>query len=406
VPAIPSVLPSTDVTVLARTGRIDSIDIFRGLTIAVMIFVNDLAGVRGLPWWTYHMPGDVNGMTYVDVVFPAFLFILGMSIPLALERRLARGESRLKVSRHVALRSVGLLTLGIFLANSSKLSPALSGIGTVAWHLVGFAGVFLFWNVYPRSESRRRLYRGLRSLGLLLVIAALALFRRQTNSGPAWLDFSYWEILGLIGWAYLAIAFLYLLLRRVRWGCAAALAGLCLLNVLSIVRPAMLAGQWRRFWPFEAGLCSIAMAGVVGSIHVFGTNGDGTRRTRLFWAVGYGTLLLAVGWALSPLGISKIHDTPAWCLLCSGISMLLFSAVYWLADVRGRTGWAAFVKPAGSNTLLTYLLPDVWYAIPVLAAAFAPWYAGGAGVIRALGFTGLMLAVSALLTRLGVRLQL
>ena len=59
----------------AQSRRVASIDIFRGLTILVMIFVNDLAGVKGLPWWTYHLPGNVNGMTYVDMVFPFFLFI-------------------------------------------------------------------------------------------------------------------------------------------------------------------------------------------------------------------------------------------------------------------------------------------------------------------------------------------
>lgn len=73
--------------------RVLSIDIFRGLTMLVMIFVNDLAGVQGLPWWNYHIPSGVNGMTYVDVVFPAFLFIVGMAIPLAVERRLEKDPS-------------------------------------------------------------------------------------------------------------------------------------------------------------------------------------------------------------------------------------------------------------------------------------------------------------------------
>ena len=53
--------------------RIISIDIFRGLTMAVMIFVNDLSSVRGLPWWTYHAPARVDVMTYVDMVFPFFV---------------------------------------------------------------------------------------------------------------------------------------------------------------------------------------------------------------------------------------------------------------------------------------------------------------------------------------------
>ena len=70
--------------------RLASIDIFRGLTMVVMIFVNDLADVRGLPWWNYHMKADIDAMTYVDMVFPFFLFIVGLSIPLAIRQRLKK----------------------------------------------------------------------------------------------------------------------------------------------------------------------------------------------------------------------------------------------------------------------------------------------------------------------------
>ena len=69
----------------ARLGaRLASIDIFRGLTMTVMIFVNELSGVKGLPWWNYHMKANVDAMTYVDMVFPFFLFIVGLSMPLAI----------------------------------------------------------------------------------------------------------------------------------------------------------------------------------------------------------------------------------------------------------------------------------------------------------------------------------
>ena len=63
--------------------RILSIDAFRGITIFVMIFVNELAGIRDIPQWMKHMPADADAMSFVDVVFPAFLFIVGMSIPFA-----------------------------------------------------------------------------------------------------------------------------------------------------------------------------------------------------------------------------------------------------------------------------------------------------------------------------------
>ena len=66
--------------------RILSIDAFRGITILVMIFVNELAGVRDIPQWMKHMPRDADAMSFVDVVFPGFLFIVGMSIPFAINQ--------------------------------------------------------------------------------------------------------------------------------------------------------------------------------------------------------------------------------------------------------------------------------------------------------------------------------
>ena len=70
--------PAIDIAGEPVSTRVVSIDIFRGLTMAMMIFVNDLSDVHGLSKWTYHMPANVDAMTYVDMVFPAFLFLVGM----------------------------------------------------------------------------------------------------------------------------------------------------------------------------------------------------------------------------------------------------------------------------------------------------------------------------------------
>ena len=85
---------------------------------------------------------------------------------------------------------------------------------------------------------------------------------------------------------------------------------------------------------------------------------------------------------------------------------MIFLIVYWLADIKHWTKWAAFVQPAGSNTLLTYLLPWVCYVTPVLHRVSASGSQGSVGVLRALLFTGFILALAAMLTRLNVRLRL
>src|ERR1700754_2787025 len=119
-----------------HSPRVTSIDVFRGLTMIVMIFVNDLAEVKGLPWWTYHAPGKVDAMTYVDMVYPAFLFILGMAIPLAVEQRLRKDPSQPRLWLHVALRSLSLLVLGLILANAGGGDPALIHMRPSVWALL------------------------------------------------------------------------------------------------------------------------------------------------------------------------------------------------------------------------------------------------------------------------------
>ncbi|HEX8984513.1 MAG TPA: DUF5009 domain-containing protein, partial [Bryobacteraceae bacterium] len=372
-------------------ARIASVDIFRGLVILVMIFVNDVSGVRGLPWWTYHMPEGVNGMTYVDMVFPFFLFILGMAIPLATERRLAKGDTPSKLSLHIVLRSLGLVVLGITLANAGRVSAELTGIPQHTWGLLALAGVFLGWNVYPRT-GRTALYRIMKYAGFALLAAMLLLFRRRTGQGEvAWLDFGYWEILGLLGCTYFAVALLYLAFRskpRLFPALLAALVGLNVCSTLGWMHPLQAV-------PIDASLCSVSMAGVVASLLFFDRALPLPRKALIGSA--YGAILLAAGWLTSPLGISKNHGTPAWCLYSAGAAVLLFLALYWVADVKGWTRWAAFVHPAGANTLTTYLLPDVWYFVPFLGALKQPWSEGLPGVVRSLVFTGVILALAAVL---------
>ncbi len=126
-------------------------------------------------------------------------------------------------------------------------------------------------------------------------------------------------------------------------------------------------------------------------------------------ALGFAVVTLAAAWMLAPLGISKIRATPTWCLASVGASVLCFMLLYWICDVMGITRWAFFAKPAGENTLLTYLLPDIYaYLTAFVGFTYLDRYfqAGASGVLGAVVFTFAILAVSAALTRMQIRLQL
>src|SRR3954469_13140969 len=88
--------------------RLLSLDVARGITIAFMIMVNNNGG-RGS--WHFMNHAAWNGLTATDLVFPTFVFVMGISTVFAIEARLARGATRGQLVRHTAERAVILCVL-------------------------------------------------------------------------------------------------------------------------------------------------------------------------------------------------------------------------------------------------------------------------------------------------------
>jgi heparan-alpha-glucosaminide N-acetyltransferase len=402
----------------ADTRRIESIDIFRGLNVLVMIFVDNLGMVAGLPWWTYHMPREANGMTYVDMVFPAFLFLMGMSIPLSIRSRIAKGQTMSQVWAHVLARSIGLVALGLFVANAPLVDSRSTGIGSNLWVVLGFVSIGLGLLRFPEGKTRRTISVILKYAGLALFVLLMVIFRRVTANGRvAWLDFSDWEILGLLGWAYLSVSAIYLLTEKLAFRkkvfvFVLALAGFVTINALSTAgRLSWLNSLPPYEKPFEAGLSSLTMAGLLASLLIFSDKIENNKialsvRQKIRWSLISAAILFCVGWLLKPLGISKIRDTPTWCLYCMAANGLIAMLLYWIADVKHQSRWAGFSKVAGSNPLLAYFLPYIAYLIPKLSWLTADGTAGWTGVGKSLLFTGVILGIVTGLDRSKIRLRI
>jgi predicted acyltransferase len=392
--------------------RVVSIDISRGLTMALMIFVNALADVRGLPWWTYHAPTMADEMTYVDMVFPFFLFIVGMSLPLSVTQRLKRSASQRALWAHVGQRFLSLLVLGLILANAEKATPALTGMSGSVWGLCALVCAALYLNVYMPSKRWPHYSTVLRTLGLAGVVVLLALFRRTTPQGQvAWIDFRYPEILGLIAFAYLSVCILYIPTRRWRWAPLVWFALLVALCCFSTAKMLALPVHLPLYvWPFGNGSSALlVMAGVIASSIFLGEGARSNLRRTMLLAAGFALVMFAAGRLLTPLGISKNRATPTWALYCVGAGILVFALLYLACDVKQWTKWAFFVRPAGSNTLLTYLLSDLWrYSIASMGivAYEAHFSTGWQGVVKTCLFTVLILSISGAMTKAKVRLQL
>src|SRR5580658_6671692 len=171
-----------------RPARIVSIDAARGLVMFTMIFVNDLAGVshKIVPAWMRHFKGR-SGMTFVDMVFPAFLFIVGMSIPSALGGRLRAGEPVWKMLLHVVTRTLALLLIGILMVNDESPGRDMSGLSPDVWAVLMFlCAIFAFSSISPPDrtepspESKRRwqsISRVLRGAGLAGLLTLAFMFR-------------------------------------------------------------------------------------------------------------------------------------------------------------------------------------------------------------------------------------
>ena len=129
--------------------RVLAIDAFRGLTILAMIFVNTLEDVEGMPSWLYHTPENSDGMTFPDLVFPAFLFIVGMSIPFATAQRLAAGDTVWLLMRHVLMRTLGLLVLGVFMVNAEEgYNEQAMPLSIGLWSLLFYTSALMVWGIY------------------------------------------------------------------------------------------------------------------------------------------------------------------------------------------------------------------------------------------------------------------
>jgi heparan-alpha-glucosaminide N-acetyltransferase len=403
----PAVLPRLNTL---QAGRVLAVDAFRGLTFLVMVWVNELHGVTGISSWWKHMPADADAMSFVDVVFPAFLFIVGMSIPFAVHARIAKGDGWLALQGHIAWRALALIVMGVFMVNAETGSahPASMALPIEAWSLLFYAAVGLVWGVYRApSPATDRLLRG---AGVTLMVLLAWLYRGgpDGNQGlaPQW-----WGILGLIGWAYLIGCMLYQLARgriSVLWlmlaGCVAYYAGHGALGEDAGGLLATLLSQ-----DGHAAHTSIVLAGVICTL-LYHERSDGqTLDQRHARTLAMAAALLVAGFALRPwFPISKIYATPSWCLLSAAVCVLVYALLQALIVQIGATGWVAWVEPAANNPLVTYLLPFVIAAVMGWAGWSWPmaFKQGGFGIVFCALYAAFVLWAVAWLTRWNVKLKL
>ncbi len=404
---------------LAAAGRLLSLDVLRGLDVVLMLFVNEMAGVRDTPAFLRHVRQGVDGMTVTDVVFPAFLFIAGMAIPLALGPRLARGERPLAIWRHVATRSLGLVVMGVFMVNGEEGS--LPGFPVNAWNVLVSCGLLMAWYAPARTAGTRR-QRAVMLGGVALLVIAAVTYRSAEAGGLVQLRPHWWGILGLIGWAYLAGASLFLLLGERPWA---------LIGASAVLYAAFFADRYSGVLSPLGFRDVIDVGSVFGSLGALVTSGaaftlivrsgpGASPWRRVRHGVSFSAGLLTAGMVLhafKDLGpafwISKPAATPAWCLLSAGFTAAAWTVLFVLVDVRRWTRWPRIVTTAGENPLLVYLVAPLFgllMAIALPLSGAAPLYESlgvdaVSGALRSMAVAWVVIAACGWLRARGVRLR-
>jgi predicted acyltransferase len=299
----------------APSERWLALDAFRGLSVAGMVLVNNPGS------WSHVYPplahAAWHGLTPTDLVFPFFLFTVGVSLTVSFARRLGRGDSRTRLLAHVARRGLVIVLFGLLLS--------------------GFPGYDLATMRVPGVLQR---------IGVVYLIAAAA-YLLLSRAGRRWLTagllVGYWAAMMLIP-------------------VPGAGAGSLTMehNLAQYVDSLLLAGHmWQPNWDPE-GLLSTFPAVATCLLGTFA--GDWLRQERpltdralgLFVAGG---LAAVVGWVWGAwFPVNKSLWTSSYVLLSGGLAMLLLAWLVAVVDWRGWTRWTWPFRVYGGNALLVFLL--------------------------------------------------
>ncbi len=393
--------------------RNHAIDLLRAMVMVLMVFVNDLWRIASYPRWLGHAAVGEDFLGLSDIVFPCFLFVVGMSIPYALEGRYAKGKGTMSTLSHILTRSLALIVMGVFLVNTeSGMSPD-AFLSNPIYKLFLLAAFFLIWNY--------KSHKWFQIFGVVLLVF-LALIFKDPKGG--YLSARWWGILGLIGWSYLFCAVTYLFTRAHLNHIVAIWGALLLINIfLTPLRDGVSASESGLLFglPKLNFLSDFTNALHVGNGHtqlltmsglmlsVISMKLDRKKSsTKALIATGAVVVLLLATWLTRQWWIiDKISGTLPWVLVSSAIAVGMYAILGWLVSIE-KAGWLSFLKPAGTATLTCYLMPHLLYSLMIIFGFSTPtWMNDGiVGIINCICFSLLCLLLTWLLGKMGLRLKI
>ncbi len=345
----------------APVARVLSVDVLRGLTIALMILVNDPGD-----WGHVYSQLDHaawNGFTLTDFVFPSFLFIVGVSIVLSTQARMARGNCRATLAGHIFRRAATIFVIKMFLTafphfhwTHLRIFGVLTRIALC--YLIAGLLCLAVWKLRHRAAILAVV-----TTVLLIGYWALLRFVPVPGSGMPGRDIPFLDPhANLAAWLDRGFnAFTHRLLHT-----GSLYNGDRDPEGLLSTMPAV----------------ATTLLGVIAGVFLIAQNLPRSAKVLLF--ARYGALFATLGLAWSrTFPLNKNLWTSSYVLFSAGLSLLLLALFYWLIDIRGanqtRAGkallwpWLVF----GSNAITAFVVSNflvelaTWIKVPAGALASA-----------------------------------
>ena len=307
----------------AGTGRLDSLDALRGFDMFWIIgggaMVEGLARAVNVPALNAIVPQFEHvrweGLHFWDVIWPLFMFIVGVSIAFSMARRRAAGASHRTIYLHALRRAVILFVLGM-IAQGNLLTWDLSKLWPCYSVLHGIAAGYLIATAVA-LEFRAKVQ--------VVVTAAFLLL--------------YWALLMLVPVPGVGAGVLTPTGNMATW-------------IDQLVLGRFHHGENTWFVSY-LGFASSVLLGVMAG-HLLLSSRTAAAKLRLLVLAGAGCLVAGFVWSLA-LPIIKLLWTSSFVLVSGGFSFLTLALFYWMVDVRGWRRWAFPFRVIGMNPIVAYM---------------------------------------------------
>lgn len=337
-------------------ARLASVDALRGLVMLLLLaeFLRTCQVAAALPaseLWRFacqqQSHAEWSGFRLHDLIQPLFTFLVGVSIPLSIASRRARGDSNTALMAHAVWRSAVLIVLGIALLSVHPRTIVWRFLDTLTQIGLGYAFVVALALAGPRW------WRG--AFAAILVVTWLA-YALYPVAGPGY-DFAavgvtpeWLQQHGFTGW-------------RSHWQKNANVG----FSIDAAVMP-LFPGNAGYF--VQEGLATVNFVPTMATMIIGLWAGEALMtlqpdQKRLACLLGMGAAGLAGGVMLDLTGLCPIVKglwTPSWVLFSGGICLAFLAAAHWLLDVRGFRRTAFVLIVVGGNSLAAYLLYHLYPA--------------------------------------------